>query len=353
MEPPRPRDETAAIQPAARPRHSPWPLLTLKLLLAAGIVGWLCTGRLDLRLLVRMPFSAHLVTLVLLVFASLLVPVLRWWILLRVQKIHVSLWRATTLTWLGYLTGLVLPGAVGGDLAKSYLITRDQPGAAARALSTVLVDRLLGFYSLIILGALSAAWLVPGQGADRAFGMMIASLVVVTLGSVLGMIALTLRPAQQLLARFAPAAWIEAWNDSCRLYAQGKLAVAGGLALSLGSSALTALSLAAADRALGGSVAWMASLALGPLVVLANAIPLTPGGIGFAEAASSQLFGTVGNANGAEMMLAIRVVMVLLSLPAVLVLFARRPVRISSSPRPGTPEPARRAEQPGAERHAA
>jgi uncharacterized membrane protein YbhN (UPF0104 family) len=83
-------------------------------------------------------------------------------------------------------------------------------------------------------------------------------------------------------------------------------------------------------------VSWSASLLIGPLVVLANCLPFTPGGIGVAEATSSQLFRGVGSTSGAEMMLAIRLMMALLSLPALLILFGRREADTSSPTHPFT-----------------
>jgi glycosyltransferase 2 family protein len=307
-------------------------VLTGKIALAASIVGWLCTGRLDLRQLASVPLSFDLALLIAILFVSMLLPALRWWWLLRIQQVDASLWQATKLTWVGYATALILPGAVGGDLAKSYLIVRAQPTARARSWSTVLVDRLIGLYSLILLGCLSAGWLLaedPAPGFVHVLAYLSVSLLV---GSSLGLALVLLGPWRRMLARYVPLPWMAALRESYDLYRGSKRALAGCLAISLVSSTLTAASLAAADRVLGGDVSWSSSLLVGPLVVLANSVPITPGGIGVAETTASELFNQFGSANGAEMMLAIRLVMAAMSLPALLILFGRQRNRISSSP---------------------
>jgi uncharacterized membrane protein YbhN (UPF0104 family) len=46
---------------------------------------------------------------------------IRWWILLRVQKIHLSLPRVSGLFLIGMFYNQLLPGGTGGDIMKRYL----------------------------------------------------------------------------------------------------------------------------------------------------------------------------------------------------------------------------------------
>ena len=81
----------------------------------------------------------------------------------------------------------------------------------------------------------------------------------------------------------------------------------GCFGLSLLSSVMTITSLAVAGRLLGEMVAWDAAFLAGPLIVVANCLPITPSGIGLAEAASSELFAGLGASGGAEMMVLVRI----------------------------------------------
>jgi putative exporter of polyketide antibiotics len=77
-------------------------------------------------------------------------------------------------------------------------------------------------------------------------------------------------------------------------------------------------SFAVAGRMLGEIVTWDATFLAGPLVFLVNSLPITPGGIGLAEATSSELFSRLGSAGGAEIMILFRICSALLSLPGIL-----------------------------------
>ncbi|HVT30037.1 MAG TPA: lysylphosphatidylglycerol synthase transmembrane domain-containing protein [Lacipirellulaceae bacterium] len=315
-------------------RRRAWWLPALKAVLAAGIIGWLCTGPLNMRLLSGVLGSGHLAFLGAIVFASMFLPAIRWYWLLRIQRLNVTLWAVVRMTWIGYVTGLILPGAVSGDLAKGYLVLRDQPEGRARGLSTVLVDRFIGLYTMMTLGVVAAARFEAMYQTTAAVHAMLAGLLVLLTGATSGAVALLVAPVRRVLARVVPTTLAAAGTESYRLYVNAKLALTGCLVLSLASSAVTAMSLAAADRTLSGNVSWTASLVAGPLVILANSLPITPGGIGVAEATSSQLFAVLGSTNGAEMMLVLRLAMTVLSLPAVLLLFTRQPVRLTSSSGP-------------------
>jgi hypothetical protein len=316
-------------------RGGGWLITAAKCLLGIAIVAWLCAGRLELRRLAEVSLSPSLGLLVALLFASLLLPAIRWWWLLRIQEIDASPWQAIKLTWAGYIAGVILPGAVGGDLAKSYLVVRKHPSQRARSFSTVIVDRLIGVYSLVLLGSISASVFLR-SGSLSSTGQALAwSVVSLLAGTTLSMALALVGPWQKSAARFVPVAWSRAWRDSQQLYWQSKRALIGCLGLSLLSSVLTVVSFAAADRVLDGQVAWSASLLVGPLVVLANSLPITPGGIGVAEATASELFGQFGSANGAEMMLIVRMLMVVMAMPALLALLGSKRNRIRSTPNLG------------------
>ena len=100
-------------------------ILVAQFTIAASLVVWLVlSGRLEFRLLTSVRFSTQFLLLLALILGSLALPALRWWWLLRIQKLDEPLWDVTALTWLGYFTALVLPGAASGDLARSYLMVR-------------------------------------------------------------------------------------------------------------------------------------------------------------------------------------------------------------------------------------
>ena len=66
----------------------------------------------------------------------------RWHILLKVQRIHLSVSRVAGLFLIGMFYNQFLPGGTGGDLIKSYLLLKETPGKATGALLAVVFDRM-------------------------------------------------------------------------------------------------------------------------------------------------------------------------------------------------------------------
>jgi glycosyltransferase 2 family protein len=87
------------------------------------------------------------------IFAYLIVEgsaALRWQILLRVQKIHLSLPRVSALFLIGMFYNQFLPGGTGGDIVKTYLLLKETDKKAG-ALLAVVFDRLIGLVALVVI----------------------------------------------------------------------------------------------------------------------------------------------------------------------------------------------------------
>lgn len=308
-------------------------VLAGKIGLAAGLVYWLVrSGRLRLDQLANVTFGWDFVALAGCVAGSMLVPAVRWWWLLRIQGLRESLGKIVSLTWAGYFAALLLPGAASGDVAKSYMILRRRDDGRARAFSTVLADRFLGLQSLFFLGAASGIALFLQNGGQAAWNM--TAITILALGAMTFVLAaLLFAPTRRPLLRLVPLKWRTAWEHSFEDYLRGWPALVGCFGLSIVSSALTIAALVYAGRVIGQAVGWKEAFLAGPLVIVANCLPLTPGGVGVAESASSELFGRLGSAAGAEMMLLTRLVTALLSLPGV------AGVLVQNNPQPGRPSP--------------
>src|SRR3954464_16044865 len=74
----------------------------------------------------------------------------RWQILLRVQKINLSLSRVSGLFIIGMFYNQFLPGGTGGDIVKSYLLLKETDKKAG-ALLAVVFDRLIGLVALVTI----------------------------------------------------------------------------------------------------------------------------------------------------------------------------------------------------------
>ncbi len=82
---------------------------------------------------------------------------IRWHVLLKVQKIHLTVPRLLGLFLIGMFYNQFLPGGTAGDIIKSYYLLKETPDKKAGALLAVVFDRLIGLVALVaITGTLIA-----------------------------------------------------------------------------------------------------------------------------------------------------------------------------------------------------
>ncbi|MEN6334334.1 MAG: lysylphosphatidylglycerol synthase transmembrane domain-containing protein [Phycisphaerales bacterium] len=87
---------------------------------------------------------------------------LRWWLLLRIQSIHIPLSAAIRLYFLGLFYNNVMPGAVGGDLLKAWYVTKHTDKKLAGVLS-VFADRVIGLIVLLLMAVATYGMFVRGR----------------------------------------------------------------------------------------------------------------------------------------------------------------------------------------------
>jgi len=68
----------------------------------------------------------------------------RWHVLLKVQKIQLSVPRLSGLFLIGMFYNQFLPGGTGGDIIKSYYLLKETSDKKAGALLAVVFDRFIG-----------------------------------------------------------------------------------------------------------------------------------------------------------------------------------------------------------------
>src|SRR5207249_12211748 len=72
-------------------------------------------------------------------------------VLLKVQKIHLTLPRLTGLFVIGMFYNQFLPGGTGGDIIKSYYLLQETADKKAGALLAVVFDRFLWLVALVAI----------------------------------------------------------------------------------------------------------------------------------------------------------------------------------------------------------
>ncbi len=96
---------------------------------------------------------------------------IRWQLLLKVQGIHLPWGRVFMLLMAGVFFNFFVPGGTGGDVMKTFYLLKETPGKRPQALLSVLVDRIIGIFSLIVLAgmliALQWSWLTSSEETTR------------------------------------------------------------------------------------------------------------------------------------------------------------------------------------------
>jgi hypothetical protein len=82
----------------------------------------------------------------------LAVQYVRWYGLVRALDLPFSVRNAVRLGLVGTFYNTFLPGAIGGDFVKAYFIAKGHPVRKAAAVATVVADRLLGLFGLLVFG---------------------------------------------------------------------------------------------------------------------------------------------------------------------------------------------------------
>ncbi len=129
----------------------------------------------------------------------------RWWMLLRVQGIHLPVRRASQLYMVGMFFNLFLLGSTGGDAVKLFYLLREIPAPEKRAgaFLAVVMDRLLGLVALAVLSITFVlaryGWLTQTAGTTYWVNWFLF-----ILGSALFGIIVTVIAAHFNIVRFLP-----------------------------------------------------------------------------------------------------------------------------------------------------
>lgn len=157
-------------------------------------------------LLEQTPNLLAFLALALLAVACVSIQFIRWYILVRGLNLPFTIGSAFRLGLVGAFYNAFLPGSVGGDLVKAFIIAKDTPGRRASAVATVIADRLVGLFGLIWFSAVFGGgfWLAGDKliSENEYLRKIVLACAGITIGAVLGWIILGLLP-QSRADRFA------------------------------------------------------------------------------------------------------------------------------------------------------
>lgn len=314
------------ILPRMHPRFKKILLVILKFALPAGIVLWLL-WRIDgeeWQALESQPKNFPLLMAAFVIaFSGIGLSFARWAILVRCQGIRLGVLDAFRLGAIGFLLSFVSAGSVGGDLFKAIFLARRSPGKRLEAVASVLVDRGIGLYGLLLVAVAVLLIAPPATVSDDLRQISRGAAGLTILGTVV-LVSLVAggKSIDRLLRRLGNLRWIgplvHRLADPLRMFHRHPVAFLVAVLLSVIVHSLLAVSMYLIARGLYTAPPTFAEhLIIVPVGMLASALPLTPAGVGVLEATIEWLYrvvpATPTEASGTLVALTFEIVKILLA----------------------------------------
>jgi glycosyltransferase 2 family protein len=257
-------------------------------------------------------------------FVAIFLGVLKWLLLVRVQSLGASYRELSSYTFAGLFLGNVLPSNLGGDVVRAYALTRASNHAAEAAVTSVVVDRLMGlvafFGAAIVNMALLVGWMAR---LDQLEAVEAATVVVAAAFALACALLFSRRTARhlafifdfQLLARFRPRA--RRLYEAIQAYRSNYAALAANVVLSAGVIVVSTFVWYSVALALGLDIPLVYFFLFNPLIAFVLLLPISFNGLGPKEATAVFFFGLVGvpSESAFALSLIFHAIVVLTSLP--------------------------------------
>jgi uncharacterized protein (TIRG00374 family) len=271
-------------------RKIPMPLLIGVKVILAGMLLYFVLAKIDIsqaekRLGQALP--ADLAAGALISLAIPMVLALRWWVLAR----PVIRWPdALAFTWIGSFYGLILPGAVSGDVAKGSLLAWRNADARQAALpASILADRLVGLGVMLMFFCLSSLLVLKSAASPELARFALPAAWTGALAFCALLLGWT-RPCQRLamafLAHFPWPAFrskFERFADATFSYTKEPARLMQAAALSVLSQGLSVAMYVALLQSLRIHFGLVPAFALYSIISVLGLAPITFAGIGLRD----------------------------------------------------------------------
>jgi uncharacterized protein (TIRG00374 family) len=226
----------------------------------------------------------------------------RWSILLGSQGMHLPYREVFKVCMASQFAQIFMPGTVGSDALKAFHVMRRYPKSKARALSTVLTDRVLGLFSLLLMAGIG---IVVSAGHRRELSSLTFWVLGLSIGGLLLLATLPWAARNLTSSRFGLLGRLPLQRQLRQLksillnYSDKGAALWKGLLLSVLSQLMGVLILYLVAWKTGGPPPWgrigslefLSASLLGSVVM---GLPLAPMGLGVGQMAFAGIFKLFG-----------------------------------------------------------
>jgi uncharacterized protein (TIRG00374 family) len=214
---------------------------------------------------------------------------LRWQILLRSQGLSLRLGHTTRILATSLFFANFLPGAAGGDLIRGLYIYKAAQGRRTPALLSIFIDRLIGLVAFVFVGLIAVLALPNAGSAELAPAIEVVSILFMAALTALFLFG---QPIGKFLrhvlsgrsARLATI--VDDLGIALRQYARDWRGTGLAWLLSVAIVILAVAPIVLIAEAMPFGVLSVLDYGIAGLYALiANSLPMTPGGLGVGEAA--------------------------------------------------------------------
>jgi len=259
----------------------------------------------------------------------------RWQLFLKVKQIEVPLSRLFSFYMVGMFLNNVMPGAVGGDIAKSYDLYK-YTNQSKYAVLSVFLERFTGFIGISLIGVLAMLIGFRETQSPLAFWAVFGTALFLTCITVAIWYPPLSRRVRVIALKFFPKTIGEKLDplyEALSGYREHPNTLFRAIALSVLLQLMMALYYSLTANALGIPIDMKYFILFLPLVTLISVAPISLGGLGVKEATMVLLFAEVGVSapDVLAVSLTVHILNTLLSFWGGAILFFRKPIPASSA----------------------
>ena len=263
----------------------------LKVLLAIALLGWLVKkGVLDIDSL-KLVATPSLILLCLgIVGLQIFVNNYRWLALMRAQGFESTIKRTMPLSLIGMFFNFAMPGGVGGDVVKGFYLLKQHPEKKFAAAVSIFMDRLIGFF-VMIATAFVALFANYEEVATSPQLKSVAFGVSALFACFILFFAISFSPLNvEFLEKLPAGKKIRALYEVLHSYRHNPKGLSIAVLMSVFNQLLLVAFIATIGHQLGEDIPLSVYFFLVPIGTVAQALPISPGGIGVGQAALLFLF---------------------------------------------------------------
>lgn len=235
------------------------------------------------------------------ILVALVLSFTRWRLVARAAGIPMPQADALRLGAIGFACNFIALGNVGGDVVKATLLAKPRPGQRAAAVTTVIVDRLMGLLGFLCFAAVAILWTGIATGDEATpLRLLAQSTLIATVIAITGFVLPLApgRPLEKLAIMFENAPIVgklaSRVADLAAVYRDGRVSLIAAMAVGLCVNAMMIVSFYVAAVALRMTIPTLIDhLLIVPLAMISGALPISPNGLGTIEATTEFLYQTL------------------------------------------------------------